>query len=185
MKMCRALGVARPHVAMSLTYADFIAALPVQSSARLTYRNLMPHDAPALHKIVSQWEVVRQLGSWPWPADYDRTLARAAPFAGEGLVWGIFLHSALIGMLGITKGGLGYFIDPAHQRRGYGREAVRFALEHAAQPYVEAEVWQDNPASLGLLYSLGFSILHPMQQMSKARGVMTDGFKLSWQAPLP
>ena len=79
---CRALGKDRPHVTMALTYAGFQAALPVLASPRLTFRDLMPHDAPALHAIVSGWEVVRQLGSWPWPADYDQTLARAVPYAG-------------------------------------------------------------------------------------------------------
>ncbi len=184
-KMCRALGEARPHIEMSLTYADFIAALPVQSSARLTYRNLMPHDAPALHKIVSQWDVVRQLGSWPWPADYDQTLARAVPYAGEGLVWGIFLHGALIGTLGITKGNLGYFIDPAHQRRGYAREAIAHAMAQSGLAQIEAEVWEDNPASLALLHSLGFAETGRREQLSKARGIRLGTIRLTYSAPHP
>lgn len=184
-KHCQALGEARAYVNVSLSFADFLAALPRHSSERLTYRDLMPHDAPALHSIVSQWSVVRQLGSFPWPADPDFSASRCEAYGGDGFAWGVFLSGALIGTVAIIKGELGYMIDPAHHRHGYGREAVRFALDHANLPYVEAEVWHDNAASLGLLHSLGFYVLHPSQHMSKARGALTDGFRLSWSAPLP
>lgn len=184
-KHCTALNAARAHVNMELSLADFVANLPLLKSDRLTYRPMLTHDAPALHALVSQWEVVRQLGSFPWPADFSLSTARAKPFHGEGFVWGIFLGKALIGTVGISEGELGYMIDPAHHRQGYGREAVSFALDHANLPYVEAEVWHDNAASLGLLHSLGFCVLYPSQHMSKARGALTDGFRLSWSAPVP
>ena len=105
-------------------------------SARLTYRAMGPDDATALHAIVSQWEVVRQLGSWPWPADSDFTLSRAIPYGGDGFVWGIFLNDVMIGNIAITTGELGYFIDPAHQRRGYAREALAFAIGHSKLPQI-------------------------------------------------
>lgn len=185
MKHCTALAAARAYVTVELSFADFVSALPTRSSARLTYRDLMPHDAPALHAIVSQWAVTRQLGSFPWPSDADFSASRCQPYGGDGFAWGMFLGGELIGTVAITKGELGYMIDPAYHRQGFGREAVRFALNHAALPYVEAEVWHDNAASLGLLNSLGFRVLHPSQHMSRARGVVTDGFRLAWTAPDP
>lgn len=185
MKHCTALGAARAHVTTELSFADFVAALPNHSSGRLSYRDLMPHDAPALHEIVSHWNVVRQLGSFPWPADPDFSASRCRAYGDDGFAWGVYLGGKLIGTVAITKGELGYMIDPAHHRQGYAREAVRFALTHAGLGHVEAEVWHDNAASLGLLQSLGFTVLHPSQHMSKARGVMTDGFRLAWTAPGP
>jgi ribosomal-protein-alanine N-acetyltransferase len=125
------------------------------------------------------------LGSFPWPADLAVSTDRAQPYHGDGFVWGIYLDAIMIGTVGITKGELGYMSDPIHHRQGYGREAVRFAMDHAALPYVEAEVWHDNAASMGLLQSLGFCVLYPSLHMSKARGVMTDGFRLAWTAPSP
>lgn len=184
-KHCTALGAARAHVSVSLSFADFLAAVPTVASKRLTYRDLMAHDAPALHGLVSQWAVTRQLGSFPWPADFAFSASRCQPFGGDGFAWGVFLGGELIGTVAITKGELGYMIDPAFHRQGFGREAVSFALTHAGQPHVEAEVWHDNAASLGLLQSLGFSVLHPSQHISKARGVITDGFRLAWTAPSP
>ncbi len=185
MRHCRALGKDRPHIDMSLTYKGFQAALPVQSSSRLTFRDLMPHDAPAQHTLVSQWEIASQKGSWPWPADYAFTLSRAAPYAGDGFVWGVFLQGEMIGNVAITKGELGYFIDPAHQRRGYGREAVAFAMAQSGLPRIEAEVWQDNPASLALLHSLGFAPFDRREHLSKARGIRLGTIRLVYSAPHP
>ncbi len=184
MRHCRALGKDRPHIDMGLSFKGFQAALPVLHSPRLTYRDMLPHDAPALHALVSQWQVVRQLGSFPWPADPAFSLTRAAPYAGIGFVWGVFLNGALIGTVGITKGELGYMIDPAHHRKGYGREAVCFAIAQSLLMYVEAEVWADNPASMGLLESLGFKIMRKTRHMSRARGEVMGGYRLSWRAPI-
>lgn len=181
-KHCTALGAARAYVTVELIFADFVAQLPLLQSERLTYRPLLSHDASALHALVSQWEVTRQLGSFPWPPDIGISTERAQPYHGDGFVWGVFLGSALIGTVGITKGEVGYMIDPAHHRQGYAREAVSFALGHARLPHVEAEVWHDNAASLRLLHSLGFSLLSPSQHLSKARGELTDGYRLAWSA---
>ncbi len=185
MKHCKALDAARVHMIAELGFANFVAHLPFLRSERLSYRPMLSHDAPALHAIVSQWAVTRQLGSFPWPSDADFSASRCQPYVGDGFAWGIFLGGNLIGTVAITKGALGYMIDPAHHRQGFGREAVSFALDHARLPYVEAEVWHDNAASLGLLHSLGFSVLNPSKHMSKARGVRTDGFRLAWFAPAP
>jgi len=131
-KMCRALGHDRPHVDVTLTLADFIAHQPmVAQSARLSYRDLQPFDAKALHALVSDFAVVRQLGSFPWPADPAFTATRAVPFEGAGFAWGVFLAGALIGTVAVTKAELGYMIAPAHRRQGFAMEACQFALTHA------------------------------------------------------
>jgi hypothetical protein len=79
----------------------------------LSYRDLGPADFDAVHATASHWDVVRQLGSWPWPTDPAFTHTRCVPFAGHGFVWGIVLDAQLVGSVAMTGGELGYTIDPA------------------------------------------------------------------------
>ncbi len=119
LKHCRALGVDRPHVVMTLTRDAFAAALPIEArSARLTYRPLQRTDLDGLHAIVSQWDVVRQLSSFPWPPERDFTATRAQPYLGRGFVWGMFLQQRLIGTVAVTGDELGYSLVPDLWRQG-------------------------------------------------------------------
>ena len=190
---CRALGAEREHVDMKLTRGDYVAALPVEArSARLTYRALQPTDRDALHAIVSQRAVTRQLGHrWPWPADPDYTLTRSRPYRGDGFVWGIFRDGHLIGTIGITEGEIGYLLDPAWHRQGLAEEACRLVLDRAFGPMglaaVRAGVWADNAASLGLLAKLGFTITGGHDGTSALRPRTAPGHDLiltraTWQA---
>ena len=191
-KFCRALGRERPHVEMRLSLAQFAAAWPVEArSARLSYRPLQPHDVHGLHRLVSQWEVVRQLGpSWPHPAEMAFTLTRARPFAGAGFHWGIFRDGAFIGTVGVTEGELGYMIDPALHRQGFAREACGAALDRAfadGLDQVSAGVWADNAASLALLDGLGFLRVGESLGPSRSRGGEHPGHDLvlkrtAWEA---
>lgn len=183
LKHCRAMAMDRPHVNMALSRDAFIAALPIAArSARLTYRAMQATDLEALHKLVSKWEVVRQLGSFPWPSERAFTQLRAQPYGGDGFAWGIFLDGALIGTVAVTKGELGYMLDPGCHRRGFGYEACQTALTRAfgQLPLTEvtAGVWADNDASLGLLAKLGFKVSRDTLDHSIARGVKAAGFAL-------
>lgn len=192
-KHCVALAADRPHVDVMLTRAGFIASQSIAAqSARLTYRDLQPFDAPELHALVSDFAVVRQLGSFPWPAEPAYTATRAVPFAGAGFAWGVHLAGALIGTVAVIKGELGYMIAPAHWRQGFAQEACQLALTHAFETLpldeITAGVWADNAASLGLLTKLGFEVTATTNEMSKARGVAANGFDLhltrkAWQNP--
>ncbi len=187
LKPCRALGQDRPHVEQELTRDAFAAAYPVAArSARLSYRALQPHDLDPLHAIVSQWEVVRQLGSFPWPADRSHTATRARPYAGEGFIWAIQREGRLIGTVGVWEGELGYMLDPSQHRQGFAEEACRTALDRAFGPMglteAHAGVWADNAGSLGLLKKLGFGITGETCDISKARGVATPGYVLRLDA---
>lgn len=185
---CRALGQIRPHVVMGVTKADFIAALPNEAcSARLSYRCLLPTDAPALHEIVRHWEVTRQLGpSWPWPADPTNTATRARPYVGEGFAWGVFLGGMLVGTVAVTSGTLGYSLHPDHHRQGLMFEACQTALARAFGPLalttVNATVWADNAASLGLLTKLGFVVTGTHSETTPSRPDPTPGFDLVLRA---
>ena len=160
LRHCRALDRNRPHVDMLITLAHFTAALPIVArSARLTYRSMQATDIEALHALHSDWAVVRQLGSWPWPPEPDFTATRAKPFGGEGFVWGVFQAGALVGTFGLTNGVVGYSLAPARWGQGYGYEVALTAFDHGFKTLsldeMTASVWDDNAASLALLRKLG------------------------------
>ena len=184
MKFCRALGVMRAHVDMVLTQPGFIAALPWEAaSKRLTYRPLLPVDAPALHEIACIYDVTRQLGPrWPWPADVAFTATRSRPYVGNGFAWGLFLDGQLIGSVAVTEGELGYALHPDHHRQGLATEACLTALARAFGPValqqVIASVWADNAASLGLLAKLGFTVTGHDLGTNACRPDLTPGLQL-------
>ncbi len=146
-------------------------------SARLTYRGLTADDLHDLHALVSDWEVVQQLGGFPWPADPAFTATRARPYGGNGFVWGCFLNGAFIGTMAVTDGILGYSFSRAHWGQGYATEAGRLAVQTAFDnpdlTALRADYWSDNPRSAHVLKKLGFAVVAQTVEMSKARGVPT------------
>ncbi|MEJ6401826.1 GNAT family N-acetyltransferase [Yoonia sp. 2307UL14-13] len=147
----------------------------------ITYRPLQPADADALHDIVSDWEVVRQLGSWPWPPDRAFTESRCKPYEGDGFVWGIFDGDALIGTMGVTDGDLGYCLKKSHWGRGIathvGMRAVEKAFADPDVTRITASAWHDNAASDRVLTKLSFSLLSEKLQHAKARDEPTRCYK--------
>lgn len=150
---------------------------PILTTARLTLRPLGPGDAAALHEIASIWEVVRQLGSWPWPPDPAFTASRSCPFEGDGDVWGMIREGQLIGTTAVTKGDLGYMMHPDHRGAGLMTEACTAALGHhfALTPDrpVSACTWADNAASGRVLEKLGFRRIGEEMSYSRARQAET------------
>ena len=181
-KHCRALQMDRPHVEMALTRDAFTAVLPIEAeSARLGYRSLQAADLDALQAIVSHFDVVRQLASFPWPPERDFTRARAQPYLGNGFVWGAFLGPRLIGTVAVTGDELGYMFTPDQWRQGLATEACRTAITHAfarGHDHLIAGVWADNTASLGLLGRLGFRVTGQDVSLNRARGVDLPGYWL-------
>ena len=85
----------------------------------LYYRPMSSSDASALHKIASDWSVVRQLGGWPWPASKAFIFGRCVPYAGDGgFFWAVCRDGALCGSIAVTSGHIGYMLDPAAQGQG-------------------------------------------------------------------
>ncbi len=76
--------------------------------ADISYRNIEERDFDDLLALVSEWEVVRQLGGWPWPPDEAFTLGRSKPYEGDGFVWAICDDGRLVGSIGVTDGSIGY-----------------------------------------------------------------------------
>ncbi|SFS11130.1 GNAT family N-acetyltransferase [Yoonia litorea] len=140
----------------------------------LTYRDIRDDDFDALHEMMTDWDVVRQLGGWPWPADPDFARSRCRPYEGDGFVWGIALNDRLIGTVGVTNGDMGYVLDPRHHGRGIISKAARDAVAHAFattdRSHLTGSTWFDNQASYRVLQKLGFRHWQTRYIHAKARG---------------
>lgn len=134
-------------------------------TARLRLRRARPEDLDALHALVSDWEVVKQTATWPWPPDRAFTETRAQPMpAGRGIGGPVFADGELVGMVGVnatdTCPQLGYMFARAQWGRGFASEIGRALIAHAFATYdwpsIGAGVFEENPASVRVLVKLGF-----------------------------
>ncbi len=146
---------------------------------RLLLRPARPEDLDAFHRLVSDFAVVRQTASWPWPPDRAFTASRCQPVPpGDGMVGLVFLPGKtgpeLIGSMGAFRGGLGYMFARAHWGRGYATEIGRALIAHVWAHYpwdeITATVLEGNPASVRVLEKLGFVAAGATTCPSIARG---------------
>lgn len=135
------------------------------TTARLTLRRARAEDLDGLHALGSDWELVRQTATWPWPANRAFTATRAQPIDPEiGLAGPVFAGREIVGMMGVTASGegaeLGYMFARAHWGQGYATEIAGAVIAHAWQvydwPWIAADVFTANPASARVLEKLGF-----------------------------
>ncbi|PUB12702.1 GNAT family N-acetyltransferase [Yoonia sediminilitoris] len=148
---------------------------------KLQHRFLQPQNTDALHDIVSDWDVVRQLEAWPWPPDRSFTQSRCRPYDGDGFVWGIFEDDVLLGIMGVTKGDIGYCFRQSAWGRGiathFGRLAINFAFQDPALTKITASCWHDNEGSDRVLHKLSFCQLGEQVQHAFARDEPTLCYK--------
>lgn len=135
----------------------------------LTYRPLEPTDLPALTDIVSNWEVVRQLGSWPWPHDAEFTASRCKSHVGDGFVWGIIHVGRLVGTNGVTDGRIGYSLRRDRWGRGIMSMAAQDAVSHAFSTPTLAAIHGDFWATMPL--RPGFSLNWALRQFRPRSGM--------------
>jgi len=149
---------------------------PLLDTPRLTLREIVAADAPALLAIHGDPVVMRWFGNDPIVdlAGAHRIVdnfAALRTLPSPGLRWAIASKSDPAGMLAGTCGFfrwnrgwrtcmLGYELGPQAQGRGLMREALRAILPWAFGTLgierVEAQVHPDNAASLATLAALGF-----------------------------
>ncbi|MBE9605571.1 GNAT family N-acetyltransferase [Acetobacteraceae bacterium H6797] len=141
---------------------------------RLTLRPLLPKDAPALHRLVNDWEVAKNLARVPFP--YARSLADEwiADTAGRieaGEAWHLAItghehgDETLIGCVGLTldkgrrQAELGYWVGRRFWGQGIATEAAgrlaRWALANLDIDQVVASALTDNARSAAVLTRIG------------------------------
>lgn len=156
---------------------------------RLTLRIWRTDDAPGLHRLLNDWEVIRTLSVVPFP--YSRALADAwVSECGTRLESGEAYQLAitgtdkdaetLVGGIGLQldrprrAGELGYWVGKAFWGHGVASEAAgrmaRWALANLDLDLLRASVATDNYASIAVLRRIGFRVVGEGMKMSVALG---------------
>jgi ribosomal-protein-alanine N-acetyltransferase len=155
---------------------------------RLLLRPLRDADAPALHALFADPEVVRYWKSGPWPSREEALRAIRddpdAMRAGSRLRLGVvrLADDALVGACMLfhlewpsRRAELAYALAPSAWGRGYAGEAVGALLRHAfdtlALRRIEADADPRNTASARLLERLGFV----REGLLRERWLLPDG----------
>lgn len=159
----------------------------------LRLRNFVEADLDAFHALVSDYEVVKMLASWPYPADPEFTRKRMnTPEAQAGLVSVIEVDGQFAGSIGGVEGGLGYMLARPFGGRGIATWAVREKLAEGfinhGREKAKAGCWEDNLASMAVLHKCGFRKVGEEHAHCKARGCDLRGqdFEITrdeWERP--
>lgn len=162
------------------------------TTERLLLRPLRPADAPALHRLVNDWAVVRNLSRLPFPYprdladDWIASTARQRD-AGTGLHLAITgpddgpdSSADLVGCIGLRldiaprEGHLGYWVGRRFWNYGVATESVsrlaRWAMANLDLDRLVAHVAADNPASAAVLRRAGFREVGQGEETYLARG---------------
>jgi 8-oxo-dGTP diphosphatase len=143
---------------------------------RLTLRTLVAADAPALHRLVNDWEVAKNLARVPFP--YPRSLAdewiaSTADQMAAGSAWHLAIvgeengMEVLVGCVGLTRdrgeprqAELGYWVGRRFWGHGVASEAAgrlaRWALANLDIDTIRASALLDNQRSAAVLRRIGF-----------------------------
>jgi 8-oxo-dGTP diphosphatase len=145
------------------------------ATERLILRPLASEDAEAMHRLVNDWEVTRNLSVVPFP--YPRELAdeyieSTRRSLAEGTNYALAItgregeHEILVGVVGLRidagerTGRLGYWVGRRFWGHGVATEAAgrlaRWAFANLDLDRLEARVITDNPASAAVLRRIGF-----------------------------
>ena len=159
------------------------------ATERLVLRPLVPDDAEALHRLVNDFEVARNLSVVPFP--YPRELAdewiqSTQQLLAEGAAYQLAItgregdEEMLVGAVGLridatTRiGRLGYWVGRRFWGHGVATEAAgrlaRWALANLDLDRLEAGVIMDNPASAAVLRRIGFRQIGEGTDTFLARG---------------
>lgn len=145
---------------------------------RLVLRPLRQDDAPAIARLIAEWEVIRWLAAPPWPY----RLADALDYLGSAAAAetrAITLGGGLIGAIGIheTDWGrwpeLGYWLGRDWHGRGFMTEAAGAIVDAffaAEGGRLGSGYLPGNDASAGVLRKLGFRPVGTRRAMARPLG---------------
>ena len=140
----------------------------------LELRKIDVSDFEAFHSMMSEYDVVKMTGSWPWPPDPDFTISRlVTPQAKSGAISAIVLDGQYIGQISVVNGELGYMLDKRHWGQGIAtwalKEKLKLVFEGSNTAELSACIWIDNPASAAVLKKNGFVKTGDCEDYCKAR----------------
>ena len=159
------------------------------ATERLSLRAFTPEDAAALHRLINDWQVTRNLAlvPFPYPRDLaDTWIASTLRQIDAGTAYHLAItgkegaEELIIGAIGLRidpktrHGQLGYWVGTRYWGHGVGTEAatrfVRWAFSNLDIEAIDANVFTDNPASMAVLRRIGFREIGEGLEMSVARG---------------
>jgi 8-oxo-dGTP diphosphatase len=159
---------------LALDAPEPAARLVSLTTDRLTLRPLVPQDAEALHRLVNDFEVTRNLTVVPFPyprALADDWIAATARELADGTAYQVAItghegtDEMLIGVAGVRldakarTGRIGYWVGRRFWGHGVATEAAgrlaRWAMANLPIDRLVAEVAIDNPASSAVLRHIG------------------------------
>ncbi len=158
------------------------------ATERLVLRPFRPDDAEALHRLINDWEVTRNLSVVPFP--YQREMADDwIAITRKKIAEGNQYHLAItgqddgremvLGAIGVRinpksrDAVLGYWVGKRFWGHGVATEAahrfVRWAMANLEIDRLEANVFTDNPGSMAVLARIGFRQTGEAVEYSAAR----------------
>ena len=147
------------------------------NNARIYFRSLGAEDADVLAQKANNYQIAYNIAEWgTFPHPYTKDialsfieLATKMQMEGRELHMGIRLveGDVLIGVIGLTdisaknrKARIGFWIEQALWKKGYGSEAAAIMVEYAFSKLglhkIEARVFALNEASAKIFEKIGF-----------------------------
>lgn len=150
------------------------------TTARLLLRPLAPQDKAALVRELNDLEISRWAARIPYPygpEDADDFL-RNTPEADDNVLrLAITQEGALIGVIGLERGEIGYWIASGHWGKGLATEAARAMTDHGfgrmGLTEIVASYQTGNAASRKILLKLGFREMGEGESFCRATGLQT------------
>lgn len=160
------------------------AFVPLQARD-VTLRPLRAADAPALHRLINDWDVAKNLSRvpFPYPRDMaDEWIETTHRLLAEGRAFHLAIErdGTLLGGIGLTldpdgaTAELGYWVGRPYWRQGAAVAAAtrlsRWALANLGIRAVTAAALLDNDASRGVLARAGFREAGRGERRFESRG---------------
>lgn len=147
-------------------------------TTRLNLRTVVHDDAERIAVLAGDWDVASMTGRIPFPYSEEAAHHWVDGLAEHEEVFGIELHSELIGICGFTNDGagdaeLGYWIGKPYWGNGYATEAARAVMTHGfTNSGVRRFICKHltgNDSSARVIRKLGFRYTGPAMGWSEAR----------------
>lgn len=192
-------GAAR-HYLVRMLHLD-LTHIPALATPRLTLRELVEQDAPAIFELRSNPEVMRFIPK-PLNSRIEESLHMIRDFhhaaiRSDSILWGITVKGSekVLGYIGFWRilkehhrAELGYALHPGLWGQGLMHEAVTAAVHHGFHVLglhsVEATVTPDNTASIHVLERAGFVREGCFKENFLSNGVFLDSVVYSLITPV-
>ncbi len=170
-------------------------ALPLKGR-RIGMRTYRRSDGTEVARIINDPVIARGTLGIPYPyapKDFHRFLDLLAPMYRKGTFLPLVIVDRVtdtpLGGMGLhaihpgESAEVGYWMGTPHRRQGYAGEALQLLLRASFGPLglhrIEARVFPDNRASLGLLRAAGFTVEGRVREAHRKNGKWRDDLLLS------